>query len=97
MIGLSKSTTGSSAGFLDAGFLDADFLDVGFLDAGFSDAGFLESVLGDVLGSVLGSVLRGDLGSGLRDVSGGIERYMQQNSYPIPFCHCNSCLVDCLT
>ena len=100
----------SSSGF--SGFLDADVWESvlvavlrgvlrGVLEsksttvcsAGFLDAGFSESVLGDVLGSGLG----GDLGFGLRNFFGGVERYMQQNSYPIPCCHCASCLVACLT
>ena len=51
-----------------------------------ADAGFLESVFWEVTGKVVCEIF-----------FGGVERYMQQNSCPIPFCHCNSCMVDSVT
>ena len=114
MIGLSGSTTGSSAvvsssGF--SGFLDADVWEsvlvavlLGALRPVFesestacSSAGFLDAVCLEADADFLETVFQGgDLRRFFGDVFGGVQRHMQQDSYPITFCQCNSCLVDCM-
>ena len=62
-----------------------------------SSAGFLDAVCMGADSDFLETVFQGgDLRRFFGDAFGGVQRLMQQDLYPITFCQCNSCLVDCM-